>query len=158
MLGRSDNPVFPPWVEACLPWLVFTVLVLFIAASAYSVHTAETFTWVQLPPFIALVVLGLAFGVWFIVCFTGDASNRAAGQDRRRRQSFRFCYVFTLSTLVVMIVPVTLPGRSASTASHSQAEWVLHEAEPIVSDELRAAHLICARRLFCACARETTRT
>lgn len=110
-LGRGERLVFPSWVEAFLPWVVFLVLVVYIGASAYSVHKAESFDWPQLAPFIALVVLGLAFGIWFIVTFTGDATNRAEEQDRRRRQSFRFSYVFTLSTIVVMIVPVTNPWQ-----------------------------------------------
>ncbi|WP_176060958.1 hypothetical protein [Paraburkholderia sp. BCC1876] len=109
-IDEVDGP-FPSWVEASLPWVVVVVLLLFIATSAFSVFLFGPFSLVQLAPFVALVFLGLVFGVWFIGCFTGDVAEGALAQDRRRRQSFRFAYVFTLSTLVVLIFPVTNPWQ-----------------------------------------------
>ena len=64
-----------PWVETLLPGLVFLVLIAFIWASALSVHRFGALFWVDLATFIALFILGLAFGIWFIVCFIGDATG-----------------------------------------------------------------------------------
>jgi len=66
-VGRSEHRVFPRWVEAYLPWIVFVVSVVYIVTSAYSMRKTGAFTWTQLAPFITLIILGLAFGVWFIV-------------------------------------------------------------------------------------------
>lgn len=110
LAGRHPS-AFPAWLERFLPWLVFLGLVGFIGTSAYSVFKSKEISVYQLSPFVVLIGLGLLFGIWFIVCFTGDATTSAIEQDRRRRQSFRFCYVFTLSTLVVMIVPVANPWQ-----------------------------------------------
>lgn len=99
---------------ALMPWLVLVLLVLFVLASIAGIagfFGEPALEKPQLLPFAMLTVLALAFGIWFIICFTTDIEDTAEDRERRRRQSFRFAYVFTLTTLVVLIFPVTNPWQ-----------------------------------------------
>jgi hypothetical protein len=92
--------------------LVFVLLAAFVIVSAIGLVAQNALPAEQTLPFIALLALSFAFGVWFIACFTGDIDEETRLEaDRRRRQGFRFAYVFTLTSLVVLVLPVTNPWQ-----------------------------------------------
>ena len=93
-----------------MPWIVLALLVVFVLVSIAGIAGIIGYASTpprpaldapQLLPFATLTFLALAFGIWFIICFTGNIEDTSEDRERRRRQSFRFAYVFTLTTLVV---------------------------------------------------------
>jgi hypothetical protein len=74
----------------------------FVCLSAVS----ATQTGPRYAPFYALIALTFSFAIWFICCFTGDpdAANR-------KRQSFIFAYVFTITSFSVLLFPMTSPWQ-----------------------------------------------
>jgi hypothetical protein len=98
------------WWEKAAAIGVFATLALFIFFSVVASfpppgHEPHA-PWLRFLPFVGLICLSVSFGVWFIACFTGDPDDPA-----RRQQSFRFAYVFTMTTFVVLIFPVTNPWQ-----------------------------------------------
>ncbi|AET95079.1 hypothetical protein BYI23_D015690 (plasmid) [Burkholderia sp. YI23] len=99
--------------ESNIPLLVFAFLFLFVIASSVSaifgaVKQSNAPFWqsfLTIIPFVVFILLTLAFSTWFIACFTGEPS------DDKRRQSFRFAYSFTITSFVVLMIPVANPWQ-----------------------------------------------
>ncbi|SAL85994.1 hypothetical protein AWB68_07872 [Caballeronia choica] len=91
--------------EKWISYFVCAWLCVFVGISAYY----PIFKPDQSPRYfaiVALIVLALGFGVWFVSCFTGDPTS-----DWRRRETFRFAYVFTMTSFAVLIFPVANPWQ-----------------------------------------------
>ncbi|AQH03808.1 hypothetical protein A9R05_32960 (plasmid) [Burkholderia sp. KK1] len=113
---QDDEPrwvsVLDHW-ERNIPLAVFVLLCLFVIASSASVifsavHRRDGESWqgvLTIVPFVVFIALTLAFSAWFIACFTG------APTDEKRRQSFRFAYAFTITSFVVLMIPVANPWQ-----------------------------------------------
>ncbi|KAK47812.1 hypothetical protein BG58_40940 [Caballeronia jiangsuensis] len=109
----------PRWVsffdnwESNIPLFVFGLLFLFIIASSISAiygaakqNDAPFWqSFVTIIPFVVFILLTLAFSTWFIACFTGEPN------DDKRKQSFRFAYAFTITSFVVLMLPVANPWQ-----------------------------------------------
>lgn len=95
-------------VDAIFPFLVFFLLVGFIVVSCVAaIMLGGLGDWKRYSPFVALIILSVAFGLWFMDCFTGDPDRPLS----RRQQSFKFAYMFTMTTFVVMIYPMVNPWQ-----------------------------------------------
>jgi hypothetical protein len=93
-----------------IPASVLLCLIVFVVASAIAaienvLGTPPNIWWTYVP-FFALIALSIAFGAWFITCFTGDPLK-----DDRTLQSFRFAYVFTMTSFAVLVFPMTNPWQ-----------------------------------------------
>ncbi|RKP48402.1 carboxypeptidase-like regulatory domain-containing protein [Trinickia fusca] len=95
-------------VDAIFPFLVFILLLSFIVVSCLAaIKLGGLGDWKRYSPFVALIILSVAFGLWFMDCFTGDPDRPLS----RRQQSFKFAYMFTMTTFVVMIYPMVNPWQ-----------------------------------------------
>jgi hypothetical protein len=108
--ARSANS-FRTALNSWMPAVVLFVLVVFIVSSVIGFIQTNSLNSAQLYPFVSLLALGLSFGVWFVSCFTSDVHEDNDDAEKTRRQGFRFAYVFALTTLVVLIFPVTNPWQ-----------------------------------------------
>lgn len=95
-------------IETVFSVAVFAALILFVVVSSFAAIKLSGYSGEpeRYLPFVGLIALSITFGLWFIACFTGDPN-----QSNRCRQSFRFAYVFTMTTFVVIIFPMANPWQ-----------------------------------------------
>lgn len=102
------------YIAGRFPKAVFWVLCAYILVSAASSYLSERNelagdfrTLCTVTMFVAFVALAFVFSLWFLSCFSGADKLTPA----RVAQMFYFAYTFTITSFVVLLIPIANPWQ-----------------------------------------------